>query len=564
MPPPNPASPPSNPGQRPEKSVSDPCPLSPPLARQEEESQLFEALRASEREAERIKAMKSEARRAREHAIRAAQAAEAAELRARHLEERFQFEARSTPTKDWRPGEDVEVDFGVAMNARAGAWDEEDEDAFTLAEALRVSEEEFERDRRSRAREEGERRAQDWFNRVSGQQSGTPEGTDGGRDPPTPPSRQPHFASSPVRAPTHDASMANPPPSMATPPHLDPSFLRGPGGGGGGGDEAPGPVDRRGAPAAGSIAPEELEETRQLLEALARSKEEADLVEALRRSEAESTRMRTTRTIHTTTTTTTTIDGVDVNDVRLSPRSPGRVRYGDGDLDLAGMAFRRAVFGAGERPDPSAPPASFGKFFGSFGEGGFGEGEDDAVERRAAERAAEAEARLRRMEERLNAEKAAAEERRVERERVREEREQKEREEREKEATRRANEAARDARAAEAARREAAMKAAARRAAEERAERERARERAEELREDAAAAAEDDIGGEDLPGALRALGLGDVDEGDPAAVKRAYRKAALRYHPDRTRGYTLEQRLKGEEVWKLLAQKMEAFNRRIS
>ena len=168
------------------------------------------------------------------------------------------------------------------------------------------------------------------------------------------------------------------------------------------------------------------------------------------------------------------------------------------------------------------------------------------------------------MEERLNAEKAAAEERRVERERVREERERRERVEREKEATRRANEAARAARAAEAARREAAMKAAARRAAEEREELERARERAEELREDAAKRAEDDIGGEDLPGALRALGLGDVDEGDPAAVKRAYRKAALRYHPDRTRGYTLEQRLKGEEVWKLLAQKMEAFNRRIS
>ena len=542
-----------------------PCPLSPPLARQEEEAQLFEALRASEREAERIKAMKSEARRAREHAIRAAQAAEAAELRARHLEERFQFEARTTPTKDWRPGEDVEVDFGVAMNARAGAWDEEDEDAFTLAEALRISEEEFERAARSRARQEGERRAQDWWNRVSGQPGG-PGGPDGGRDPPTPPSRQPHYASSPVRAPTHE--------SMATPPHLDPSFLRGPGGargaaggaagGAADGDEAPGPVDRRGAPAAGSIAPEELEETRQLLEALARSKEEADLVEALRRSEAESTTTRTT-------------DGVDVDDVRLSPRdrSPGRVRYGDGDLDLAGMAFRRAVFGAGERPDPSAPPPpaafrdgdSFGTFFGGgdgFVDGG-GEGEDDAVERRAAERAAETEARLRRMEERLNAEKAAAEERRVEREkRVREERERKEREEREKEATRRANEAARAARAAEAAGREAAMKAAARRAAEERAERERARERAEELREDAAKRAEDDIGGEDLPGALRALGLGDVDEGDPAAVKRAYRKAALRYHPDRTRGYTLEQRLKGEEVWKLLAQKMETFNRRIS
>lgn len=532
----------------------------PTLARQEEEAQLFEALRASEREAERIKAMKSEARRAREHAIRAAQAAEAAELRARHLEERFQFEARTTPTKDWRPGEDVEVDFGVAMNARAGAWDEEDEDAFTLAEALRISEEEFERATRSRAREEGERRAQDWWDRVSGQHPGGAGGTDGGRDPPTPPSRQPHYApSSPVHAPPTRE------PSMATPPHLNPSFLRGPGGGSAG-DEAPGPVDRRGAPAAGSIAPEELEETRQLLEALARSKEEADLVEALRRSEAESTTRTTTRA--------KTTDGVDVNDVRLSPRSPGRVRYGGEDLDLAGMAFRRTVFGAGERPDPSAPPAAFGDggtsgkfFFGGDGNGfsdGGGEGEDDVVERRAAERAAETEARLRRMEERLNAEKAAAEERRVERERVREERERRERVEREKEATRRANEAARAARAAEAARREAAMKAAARRAAEEREELERARERAEELREDAAKRAEDDIGGEDLPGALRALGLGDVDEGDPAAVKRAYRKAALRYHPDRTRGYTLEQRLKGEEVWKLLAQKMEAFNRRIS
>lgn len=532
-----------------------------PATPQEEEAQLFEALRASEREAERIKAMKSEARRAREHAIRAAQAAEAAELRARHLEERFQFEARTTPTKDWRPGEDVEVDFGVAMNARAGAWDEEDEDAFTLAEALRISEEEFERATRSRAREEGERRAQDWWDRVSGHHPGGAGGTDGGRDPPTPPSRQPHYApSSPVHAPPTRE------PSMATPPHLDPSFLRGPGGGSAG-DEAPGPVDRRGAPAAGSIAPEELEETRQLLEALARSKEEADLVEALRRSEAESTTRTTTRA--------KTTDGVDVNDVRLSPRSPGRVRYGGEDLDLAGMAFRRTVFGAGERPDPSAPPAAFrdggssGKFFFGGGDGngfydGGGEGEDDVVERRAAERAAETEARLRRMEERLNAEKAAAEERRVERERVREERERRERVEREKEATRRANEAARAARAAEAARREAAMKAAARRAAEEREELERARERAEELREDAAKRAEDDIGGEDLPGALRALGLGDVDEGDPAAVKRAYRKAALRYHPDRTRGYTLEQRLKGEEVWKLLAQKMEAFNRRIS
>ena len=47
-------------------------------------------------------------------------------------------------------------------------------------------------------------------------------------------------------------------------------------------------------------------------------------------------------------------------------------------------------------------------------------------------------------------------------------------------------------------------------------------------------------------------------------LKKQYRLLALKYHPDRTRGYTLEQRLKGEEVWKLLAQKMETFNRRIS
>ena len=58
---------------------------------------------------------------------------------------------------------------------------------------------------------------------------------------------------------------------------------------------------------------------------------------------------------------------VDVEEVTLrtdSPRSPKsphgktpRRRYKDEDFDLAGMAFRRTVFGPGERPDPSAPPA---------------------------------------------------------------------------------------------------------------------------------------------------------------------------------------------------------------
>ena len=515
---------------------------------QEEEAQLFEALRASEREAERMKAMKSEVRAAREAAIRAAQAAEAAELRARHLEDRWKFEARSTPTKDWRPGRDVEVDFGVAMNARAGAWDEEDEDAFTLAEALRASEEEFERDRKSKARAEGERRAQEWYDRVSNASPRTTTTDESSNPkPPTPPSRQTHY--SPVYPDnTHRAA------HNATPPHLDPSFLRGASVSGAASGTASG-VD-----SVPSIIPEELEETRQLLEALARSKEDAEMTEALRRSESDEAGR---------TSTSTSTNGVDVDEVTLrtdSPRSPKsphgktpRRRYKDEDFDLAGMAFRRTVFGPGERPDPSAPPAEDEfedvlspprreKIYG-----------DDVIEQRAAERAAQTEARLRAMETRLAAEKVAADARRVERETARLERERKAKEEEE---VRRLNDAARAARAAEAAAREAAMRAAAQRAADDRAERERASAAAENLREDAAAGAADCIGGEDLPGALRVLGYPDVDAANPAAVKKAYKKAALRFHPDRTRGYTLEQRLNGEEVWKLLAQKMEEFNRR--
>ena len=518
---------------------------------QEEEAQLFEALRASEREAERMKAMKSEVRAAREAAIRAAQAAEAAELRARHLEDRWKFEARSTPTKDWRPGRDVEVDFGVAMNARAGAWDEEDEDAFTLAEALRASEEEFERDRKSKARAEGERRAQEWYDRVSNASPRTTTTDESSHPkPPTPPSRQTHY--SPVYPDnTHRAA------HNATPPHLDPSFLRGASASGAASGAAFG-VD-----SVPSIIPEELEETRQLLEALARSKEDAEMTEALRRSESDEAGR-----------TSTSTNGVDVEDVTLrtdSPRSPKsphgktpRRRYKDEDFDLAGMAFRRTVFGPGERPDPSAPPAEdeFGEAFEDAlspprREKIYG---DDVIEQRAAERAAQTEARLRAMETRLAAEKVAADARRVERETARMERERKAMEAAEE--VRRRNDAARAARAAEAAAREAAMRAAAQRAADDRAERERASAAAENLREDAAAGAADCIGGEDLPGALRVLGYPDVDAANPAAVKKAYKKAALRFHPDRTRGYTLEQRLNGEEVWKLLAQKMEEFNRR--
>ena len=89
------------------------------------------------------------------------------------------------------------------------------------------------------------------------------------------------------------------------------------------------------------------------------------------------------------------------------------------------MAFRRTVFGPGERPDPSAPPAE-DEFEDALSpprrEKIYG---DDVIEQRAAERAAQTEARLRAMETRLAAEKVAADARRVERETARMERERK-------------------------------------------------------------------------------------------------------------------------------------------
>ena len=46
-----------------------------------------------------------------------------------------------------------------------------------------------------------------------------------------------------------------------------------------------------------------------------------------------------------------------------------------------------------------------------------------------------------------------------------------------------------------------------------------------------------------------------------AAVRKAYKRAALRFHPDRTRALSVAERARGEEVWKALGSKMEAFER---
>ena len=47
-------------------------------------------------------------------------------------------------------------------------------------------------------------------------------------------------------------------------------------------------------------------------------------------------------------------------------------------------------------------------------------------------------------------------------------------------------------------------------------------------------------------------------------MRRAYRRAALRFHPDRTRGLSVAERARGEEVWKALGSKMEAFERTVA
>ena len=291
------------------------------------------------------------------------------------------------------------------------------------------------------------------------------------------------------------------------------------------------------------------DEAAQIAEAIRLSQEEANLAEALRRSAIESRSPPSPGS--------RSPDHRSAPNHRSAPLRPGSARASSADIrveldegarlgssayrDIARAAFRRTVFGADEReraseskpppPPPrrptdenlAPPPRTRRPII------------DDAREAFLAE-----ERRAR-----LEAEEAA----RLERERraadVRDEREREEARVREREEARvrereRRMERKRRSEAAEAARRS-----------------EEAAERVE--RESAARRAASDVGAMDLPDALRAVGFAPTDATDPVAVRKAYKRAALRFHPDRTRSASLADRVAGEEVWKLLGSKMEAY-----
>ena len=213
--------------------------------------------------------------------------------------------------------------------------------------------------------------------------------------------------------------------------------------------------------------------------------------------------------------------------------------------DIARAAFRRTVFGADEReraseskpPPPSprrptdenlAPPPRARRPIIDDAREAF------LVEERRARMEAEEAARRSEEAARLEREREEARVREREEARVREREEARERDrERRMERKRRSE-------AAEAARQS-----------------EEAAERVE--RESAARRAASDVGAMDLPDALRAVGFAPTDATDPVAVRKAYKRAALRFHPDRTRTASLADRVAGEEVWKLLGSKMEAY-----
>lgn len=66
----------------------------------------------------------------------------------------------------------------------------------------------------------------------------------------------------------------------------------------------------------------------------------------------------------------------------------------------------------------------------------------------------------------------------------------------------------------------------------------------------------------DLPSILRAFGI-DVPGGrvpSAAVVRKAYREALLKFHPDRQREATLANRVRAEEMFKMITSKMEAYH----
>ena len=340
----------------------------------------------------------------------------------------------------------------------------------------------------------------------------------------------------------------------------------------------------------------------QLHEALRRSKEEADLAEALRLSALESREShgsrggsRVSKTTDETETETvsdslqrerTTRDAFGIRAIRrgygVSPEIPhheplvssSRAQEDDA-RDVAAAAFRAAVFGetrvsSGRRRGVSSSSAreeeeeenAASRQTPERSARGRDEplsqnAEDDEMARIAAalaRPAAESRARAaleREALERAWAEAAAAAERKRARERF--------------------SAAAADAAAREkrrAARREADLleRDAARRERKRAAEAEAETARLETARkaaesEAASALVARTIGRLDLPGALAAVGFAPSDASSAAAVRKAYKRAALRFHPDRTRALSVAERARGEEVWKALGSKMEAFER---
>ena len=295
----------------------------------------------------------------------------------------------------------------------------------------------------------------------------------------------------------------------------------------------------------------------QLDEALRLSKEEADLAEALRRSAvAESSSSRNPPSSSRTNT--------------AIPRRGYGVSEGgkDEDRDVAAAAFRSAVFGetrdvrrntrlntdtARERArrrdldDRSISDADENLEMAQIAL---------ALERSAAESVASSsrEALQREALQHVWAEAAAAAERKAARERFAAAADDAAARERRREARREAERLERDA-----ARRER------KRAAEAEAEAarlENARKAAES--EAASSRVAREIGRLDLPSALAAVGFAPSDDASPAAVRKAYKRAALRFHPDRTRSLSVAERARGEEVWKALGSKMEAFERTVT
>ena len=287
------------------------------------------------------------------------------------------------------------------------------------------------------------------------------------------------------------------------------------------------------------------DEAAQIAEAIRLSQEEANLAEALRRSAIESRSPPSPGS--------RSPDHRSAPNHRSAPLRPGSARASSADVrveldegarlgssayrDIARAAFRRTVFGADEReraseskpppPPPrrptdenlAPPPRTRRPII------------DDAREAFLAE---ERRARLEAEEAARRSEEAARLEREREEARVREREEARVREREQRMERKRRSEAA------EAARRS-----------------EEAAERVE--RESAARRAASDVGAMDLPDALRAVGFAPTDATDPVAVRKAYKRAALRFHPDRTRSASLADRVAGEEVWKLLGSKMEAY-----